>query len=1134
MRYNLTLLLLLFFSASYTQILVKPSQFEISHLPEWAKEMYSGNPNVFKVDSLISRHYKTHSFEKTYHTQYYKRWRRAVTNHMDVAGFIILETIEETELKKASYLSLQTPNKALNWTVVGPVHNSGENGGQGSGQTNVYCFDQCEGQPQYLYLGTEPGEVFRSEDGGVSWSCASLSENFGGTNAIEVHPTNGLVVFVGGNNGVYKSLDGGQSWQHVLVQTNFEANEILIHPANDQIVLAASGKGLFRSQDGGTTWTQIYTNRCWDIKHKPGSAGTFYLLKNNPTLIRSEFFVSSDSGATWTIQTNGWYSSTDPARNDGGSRLAVSPSDPNRVYAYLIGESKADDFGYIGVYKSVDGGATWTLPNGPAGGPYTADHLNLAYGYPDWTYHQGYYNCAIMANPNDPDEILVGGLNIYRSTDGGSSFSPVAGYVGGPLSMHVDMQDFRAVGNNAWVTTDGGVYWSDNFFTSQPEFKMDGVRGSDYWGFGSGWNEDVLVGGLYHNGNLAHHENYGYGNFLELGGGEAPTGYVNPGMNRKTYFSDISGKVIPLNYSDPIDNFSFGIAPNESYYAAESSELEFHPNCYSIAYTGKENKLWRTNDAGGSFDLIKQFGSTTSNIVTYIEISSQNPDVMYVCQRPSSGGVGYLWKTTDGGVNWNQLPVPTGNSRRMLVTINPMNHNEVWIAYPDGANGNKVFQSINGGNVWTNITSLELNNQSVQSLVYIAGTDKALYLATNLAVFYRNGSSSSWMIDNSGLPTYTNGNILKPFYRDAKIRIATYGKGIWESVLNEQPSPVCRITVDKLLQTVYCSADSFYFEDHSFLNHQGATWNWSFPTGSPATSTQRNPAVFFSTPGEHLAILTITDQFGQTDQDSITVTVANFSAPTIIQEGFEGAFVPNGWYQTNTDGSGQWALSTTSGGYGLSAQSAIFDNYNYDSQGTTDDLTAILNTENAGQLQLTFDVAYAPWGGSYSDSLYVMVSTDCGNTFQQVYFKGGETLATAPAFTSYYVPASSEWRTETIDLGAYLGFSQVLIAFRNKGHFGNVLYIDNVNISNDLNLQEVLAESVQIFPNPVEKGSNLNITGVTVPFALRIRDINGKIVHQQKCEASGISIPDYVSEGTYMVTIETENTIWNKPLVVTK
>lgn len=1130
MKSNLTLLFLFVCSGFYSQPLLKPSQYEISKSPQWAQEMYSAYPNVFRVDSLIAQYYKAHTFIKSFHTQYYKRWRRSVSNRIDEYGFISPET--DVELKKSEYLALQTNTKALSWTVVGPVHNSGEGGGQGSGQTNVYCVDQCEGQPQYMYLGTEPGEVFKSEDGGTSWSCASLTENFGGTTAIEVHPSNGLVVFVGGNNGIYKSSDGGLSWQHVLVQTNFEANEILIHPSNDQIVFAASGKGLFRSQDGGLTWTQIYTNRCWDIKHKPGSAGTFYLLKNNPTLIRSEFFVSNDSGSTWTIQTSGWYSSTDPARNDGGSRLAVSSADPNRVYAYLIGESKANDYGYIGVYKSQDGGLTWTLPNGPAGGPYTSDHLNLAYGYPDWTYHQGYYNCAIMANPTNPEEILVGGLNLYRSTDGGGSFTPVAGYVGGPLSIHVDMQDFRAVGGNAWVTTDGGVYWSDNFFTSQPEFKMDGVRGSDYWGFGSGWNEDVLVGGLYHNGNLAYHENYGYGNFLELGGGEAPTGYVNPGVNRKTYFSDISGKVIPINYSDPIDNFSFGIAPNESYYAAESSELEFHPNCYSIAYTGKENKLWRTKDAGGSFDLVKQFGSSTSNSVTYIEISSQDPNVMYVCQRPSSGGVGYLWKTTDGGVNWNQLPIPTGNSRRMLIAINPLNANEVWIAFPDGANGNKVFQSLNGGEVWTNITSSELNNQSIQSLVHIAGTDRALYLATNLAVFYRNGTSSSWILDNSGLPTFTNGNILKPFYRDAKLRLATYGKGIWESALNEQPLPVCRITVDKLQQTVYCSADSFYFEDHSFLNHQGATWSWNFPTGSPSVSTERNPVVFFASPGDHLAVLTITDQFGQTDQDSVLVTVTNFSPTTILQEGFEGAFVPDGWYQTNSDGNGQWSLSTTSGGFGASAQSAIFDNYTYDSQGTTDDLIAFLNTENAGQVQLTFDVAYAPWGGSYSDSLYVMVSTDCGSTFQQVYFKGGETLATAPAFTSYYVPTATEWRTETIDLSDFLGFSQVLIAFRNKGHFGNVIYIDNVNILNDLSVQKLNAQSVHLFPNPAENGTELNVSGVTGSFLLRIRDMNGKTVFFQKSDTSSIFLPQTLSEGRYIVTIESDAAIWNKPLVI--
>lgn len=1134
MKLTLLWYVLVFFSLNtLAQTLYRPSAYEISQSPDWAKEMYSETPNVFKVDSLINLFYKNQPFQKSYHTQFYKRWRRSISEFINENGYVNLPTKSQAEQQEAEYLSLQSSTKSLNWSVVGPIHNTEGNGTQGSGQANIYCIDQCAGQPNILYLGTEPGEVFKSTDGGNSWVSSSLTEDFGGTNAIEVHPTNGNIVFVAGGKGVYKSVNGGQTWTQVLTQSNFGATELLIHPTNDQIVFAASEKGLFRSTDGGSNWTQLYTQKCWDIKAKPGSNTTFYLLKNNPTLIQCEFFVSTDSGATWTMQSNGWYSSTDPARNDGGARLAVSPADPNRVYAYLIGESKANDYGYIGVYKSTDSGSTWTLPNGPAGGPYTTTHLNLAYGNPGWTYHQGFYNCAIVASATNPDEILVGGLNLYKSTDGGATFAPVAGYVGGPLSIHVDMQDFRSVNGNTWVTTDGGVYLSTDFCSSQPSFKMDGVRGSDYWGFGSGWNEDVLVGGLYHNGNLAYHENYGYGNFRELGGGEAPTGYVNPGFNRKTYYSDISGKIIPLNINDPVDNFSFGMSPNESYYAAESSELEFHPNCYSIAYLGKENKLWRTDDGGGAFNLVKEFGTTANNIITYIEISSENPDVMYVCQRPSSGSVGYLWKTTNGGVLWDQLPVPSGNSRRMLITLNPVNDNEIWIAYPSGSNGNKVFHSTNGGINWTNITSSTLNNQSIQSLVYIAGTNGALYAASNNAVFYKNAAMANWVIDNAGLPTFTNGNILKPFYRDGKIRLATYGKGIWESQLNEQAdAPICRITVDKLSQTVYCVSDSFYFEDHSFINHQGATWNWSFPTGSPSTSTDRNPVVFFAAPGNHLAILTVTNQQGLTDQDTLIVSVNNFPAPTMIEEDFQGSFVPQGWFQTNLDGNGQWLQSSDAGGFGLSTKSTIFDNYNYDSQGTTDDLNALLSTQNMSQLQLSFDVAYAPWGGSYSDTLLVLVSTDCGATFTPVYSKGGTTLATAPAFTDYYVPTATEWRTETINLNGFIGHPDVVVAFRNKGHWGNVIYVDNVNITNNLATQQLIEQELSVYPNPLVCSQELTISGIDEAFTIRIRDLNGKTVYFNQSATSKVQLPSSIQTGQYIVTIETAEHIWNKKLIV--
>ena len=193
-----------------------------------------------------------------------------------------------------------------------------------------------------------------------------------------------------------------------------------------------------------------------------------------------------------------------------------------------------------------------------------------------------------------------------------------------------------------------------------------------------------MVGGLYHNGNLGHFENYGAGNFLNLGGGEAPTGYVNPGRNRITYYSDIGGRTLPVNLSDPITGAPFGMSPNESYWAAESSEFEFQPNCYSIGYLGKDHKLWKTTNGGGSFNLLYSFGNASADQVKYIEIGSQNPNIMYVNQQPESGNIGKLWKTVDGGQTWSQLSIPAGNSRRMLLSLDPENDNHLFIAYPNG------------------------------------------------------------------------------------------------------------------------------------------------------------------------------------------------------------------------------------------------------------------------------------------------------------------------------------------------------------------------------------------------------------------------------------------------------------------
>jgi len=1117
---------------TFAQIQARPSDSEIATLPEWAQKMYGINPSVFEVDSLYSNYYKQSPFVKSYHTQFYKRWRRSISSAILPNGQVQQFSPEELNAIKQNYLSIQLQEKASNWSVVGPIHNTEGNGTMGSGQSNVFSLDQCIGSPNVLYLGTEPGEVYKSIDGALTWTNSSLTMDFGsGVTAVEVHPVNSNIVFAGGNAGVFRSIDGGGAWTNVLPNSNFNVNEILINPGNTQIVLAATDKGLYRSTDGGTNWTQLYNQKSWDVKTNTANPAIVYLLKNNPTLIICEFYSSTDYGVTWTLQSNGWYSSTAGGRTDGGARFGVTIADPNRIYAYLIGEAKTNDYGYIGVFKSINGGLNWTLPNSPTGGPYSAAHQNLAIGTTTWLYHQGFYNCAIVVSNTNADEILVGGLNLYKSTDGASTFNSVSGYVGGPLNLHVDNQDFRVINNETWVTTDGGVYHSNDFFMNDYVFMMDGVHGSDFWGFGSGWNEDVLVGGLYHNGNLAYHQNYGDGNFLELGGGEAPTGYVNPGNNRKTYFSDIGGKYLPLNLNDPILNFSNGMSPNEAYWQAESSEMEFHPNCYSIAFLGNENKIWKITDGGGSYNLVKEFGTNANSLVHYIEISSSNPNVMYVTQRPPSGALGILWKTTDAGATWTSLTLPSGNSRRILLALNPVNENELWIAFPSASNGNKVYKTTNGGIAWSNLTTTILNNEAIISLAHIAGTDGGIYAGTERSMFYRN-NSAPWVIDNGGLPTYTSTNIIRPFYRDGKVRVATYGKGIWESSLNEQPTvPICRIMVDKFDQTVFCELDSFYFEDHSFLNHDNATWQWQFPTGSPATSSQRNPSVLFSTPGNHLAILTITDGTGTIDQDSLTVNVTNFVPASFISEGFENGFLPSGWYQSNYDGNGQWSLSSDAGGFGNSAQSAIFANYDIDSQGTNDDLNLFFNAQNTSLVNLTFDVAYSQYGGQYSDTLEVLLSTDCGVTFTSVYLKGGATLGTAPNSTSSFTPAASEWRNETMDISTFSGFDKILVAFRNKGHWGNNIYVDNINITSNLGIQS-LTNDFDVYPNPICAGNILYFSGLAKSATVKIVNQNGKQVMKMKMDSNELQLPDSISEGIYWVNIQTKDMIWNRKIVV--
>ena len=847
-------------------------------VPAWVEQMYGPEPNLFAIDRAYREHYLHHAFEKNYHTQYYKRWRRSVERFVDAEGFVQLPTPAERKLDEQRYFALvgdgEYSQGGPTWRFVGPEE-TWSDAASGthipvSWQANVYCIARSASHPDVLYCGTEGGGLFKTVDGGMNWAPATdVGVRVYGVHAVEIHPTDPNTVLFGSGIDLYRTTDGGTTWTSVLTWGGMTVNDIAIHPEDPNYVWAATSTGLFRSTDGGVTFQRENNRASYDMEFRPDRPDVMYLVRNNPNQAKCQFLRSTDRGTTWKVKKSGWYSSSDPARYDGGARLAVTPAHPKRVYAILIGASKPGDDGFIGVWRSDNTGRTWSLPNGQVGGPYDDVHPNLMTISPYGGYQQGFYDLALGISASDPNEVLVGGTSLWRSTDAATSWSMVGGYGGTVPWIHPDIQDLQVFADEAWLTTDGGINVSTDLFRTH-EARNKGISASDFWGFDSGLSSDVLVGGRYHNGDTGYFENYPFGRFLRLGGAESPTGYVNPGFQRTTIHSDIGGKILPRKVDEPTDNFSVTKYPNESYFTADSSEFLWHPHSWNTAWIGRDQVLWRTDDLGKNWTEVYTFGTDPASHVTDLEVALENPDLLYVVQQTP---VRTVWKTADGGTSWSDITPPDsvtgGNNRRnMVISLNPENDRELWLALAGGPDDYKVFRTRDGGLTWTNETDTMLDGQSPTSILYQAGTDGGVLLGTDGAVFYRTDSTGGWQLHGSGFPQNAAPVRLKPLYAQAVVRAGCYRRAIWESDLCEPSRPVARIMVDRFTGN---AGESFSFRSGSTMDERSTvSFQWHFQGGNPSTSTERNPTITYSNRGTYTVRLVVTDAAGL--QDAVVVT----------------------------------------------------------------------------------------------------------------------------------------------------------------------------------------------------------------------------------------------------------------------
>jgi len=490
----------------------------------------------------------------------------------------------------------------------------------------------------------------------------------------------------------------------------------------------------------------------------------------------------------------------------------------------------------------------------------------------------------------------------------------------------------------------------------------------------------------------------------------------------------------------------------------------------------------KTTDGGASWDSVFVFGNDVNSHALGFEISRSQPDVLYLFQRAAySWDPGLLWKTIDGGQHWSTLPLPPGYARRMVITLSPEDENLLWIAYPDGDNGQKVYKSTDGGQQWQNLSTPALNDEHISYILHQGGTDGGVYLGTYRTIWYRDDAMGNWLPYNDGLPKSVATDILRPFYRDGKLRLGAYGKGIWEAPFATVSRPVAQPMVNKMETS--CPGDTLQFDDFSMLSHAGATWYWEFPGGVPASSDLRNPRVVYAAPGEYDVRLTVANPSGSSSKTvQKMIRVLNLVANQLpVVNDFSGGL--SNLTILNPDGGLTWEPVNITG-CDLNGDTAYYvHNYVYGGYGQDEILLPVnLDLTQIQYPVLKFRVAYAPYydGNAFIDSLKVLLSADCGNSFTAIFRSGGEALSTTTSGSGNnnlyeydeFLPANcNEWRTITLDLSAYSG-QYVTIKFLNQSGYGNNMYLDDIaltgnTVSSVTNPAETFSLLVQ--PNPTRQ-----------------------------------------------------------------
>lgn len=686
----------------------------------------------------------------------------------------------------------QSLYSGLRWRMIGPFR-----GGR------VNAVSGVNGQPDTFYFGSVGGGLWKSSNAGRTWTPVFDSNNVASIGAIGVAPSSPNVVYVGTGepdmrdsiafgDGIYKSADAGKTWKNIGLENTRQIGRIIVDPKNPNVVFVAAmghaygpnpDRGVYRSRDGGATWQKVLFKNddvgAIDLAFDPTNSqivyATLWNVRRPPWFIYAPangpgggIFKSTDGGTTWKEIAEGI-----PAEGRGHIGIAVAPANRNRVYAIVDAKEG-------GLFVSNDGGTTWTR---------TSSDKRV--------WDRGWYFEKVTVDPKNADTVYVMNTSVYRSTDAGKTWTAIKGAPGGDdyhqLWINPDDPKRMIVGSDQGgiVTVDGAATWSSWY--NQPTAQIYHVAADyrfPYWVTGA-QQDSGAVGSP----SRSRHSEISNRDWEGLcSGGES--GYTAPDpLHPEILFGGTVSRCNVLTGETKNVSPERGGTPGQFRHAWTQPLVFSQADRHALYFANQF--LYKTTNGGESWtqisqDLTREDPGAPPNLneAAVADAPKEKRRGVIYTIAPSPLRASMIWIGTDDGLiqgtyddgkTWKNVTPPAMTSWSKVVMIEA-SHFDVDEAYAAVERhqledfGPHIYRTRDAGRTWAEITNGLPAGIYVQTVKEDPQRRGLLFAGTERAVFVSFDDGDHWQSLQLNLPAASMRDLA--IHGDDLI-VATHGRGFW-------------------------------------------------------------------------------------------------------------------------------------------------------------------------------------------------------------------------------------------------------------------------------------------------------------------------------------------------------------------